>query len=313
MNLLTTFLIVFFSIVLAVPGYVLRKIKLFPEGSANVLAILLLYVASPFLNISSILGKTFSVELLPNFAIVFVLAVIIQLTVYFIAKLCLKPVKDDETRRVSITTAFLGNVGFMGIPVLKALFPENDVVILYAVVFNVAFNAMSWTIAVYEITGDKSKMKLAKIILNPPVVASLIAIPFFVLNIKFPDRVMTAFAYLGDMTLPLSMLILGIRLAEVPIKTLFTSPSVYASVSIKLIVSPLVALVIMLLVRLVFPLDNTVIAALYAISAMPSASMALSFAERYGCGREAAAKALLLSVVCCIFTIPLLMLLLQVV
>ncbi len=303
----------FFSIVLAVPGYVLRKIKLFPEGSANVLAILLLYVASPFLNISSILGKTFSVELLPNFAIVFVLAVIIQLTVYFIAKLCLKPVKDDETRRVSVTTSFLGNVGFMGIPVLKALFPQNDDIILYAVVFNIAFNAICWTIAVYEITGDKSKMKLSKIILNPPVVASIIAIPFFVLNIKIPDRIMTAFSYLGEMTLPLSMLILGIRLAEVPIKTLFTSGPVYASVFIKLIVSPLVALLIILLARLVFPFDNTVVAALYVVAAMPSAAMALSFAERYGYGRETAAKSLLLSVVCCIFTIPLLMMLLQVV
>lgn len=313
MDFLSTFIIVLLALALAVPGFILRKIKLLPEGTNNVLSVILLYLSAPFLNLSSILGKTFSVEILPGFAAVFILAVVLQLAIYFIAKLCFKRLENDAEKRISVACSFLGNVGFMGIPVMKALFPDNDVLIVYAVVFNVAFNAICWTLALYEITGDKSKMKPWKIILNPPTVAALIAIPFFVLNIKFPENVMNTIAYIGDMTLPLSMLILGIRLADIPFKNLFTSKSVYGAISLKLVISPLLTLGVVLLLRFIIPLDDNVLIALYIIMAMPAAASGLSFAERYGGDTENAAKNLLLGTILCVLTIPLLMLLLQVI
>ena len=65
----------------------------------------------------------------------------------------------------------------------------------------------------------------------------------------------------------------------------------------------------MLLLRLVLPIESSVIIALFIIGAMPTASSALNFAEMYGGDCETAAASTLMSTVLCIATIPVLMLL----
>lgn len=309
MDFLSTFLIVLLVIALAVPGFALKKAKLLPDGASNALAVLLLYVAQPFLMVSSLLNKTFTSSLLPDFAAVALFAVGLQLMLYFLSKLFFVKVKEEPTRRICVASSYLGNVGFMGIPVMKALFPSDDTIILYTVIFNIVFNAMTWTLAVYAITGDKSKIKPVKILLNPPTIATILALPLFFCNVSVPDNVLATIGYLGDMTLPLSMIILGIRLADIKFKRLFTSAPVYGVALVKLIVSPLAALGVMLLVRLLIPIETTVLVALFIIFAMPSASSALNFAEMYGGDCDTAAKATLTNTLLCVLTIPILSLL----
>ncbi len=309
MDFLSTFLIVLLVIALAVPGFALKKAKLLPDGASNALAVLLLYVAQPFLMVSSLLNKTFTTSLLPDFAAVALFAVGLQLMLYFLSKLFFVKVKEEPTRRICVASSYLGNVGFMGIPVMKALFPSDDTIILYTVIFNIVFNAMTWTLAVYAITGDKSKIKPVKILLNPPTIATVLALPFFFCNVSVPDNVLATIGYLGDMTLPLSMVILGIRLADIKFTRLFTGAPVYGVALVKLVVSPLAALGVMLLVRLLIPIETTVIVALFIIFAMPSASSALNFAEMYGGDCDTAAKATLTNTLFCVLTIPILSLL----
>ena len=309
MDFLSTFLIVLLVIALAVPGFALKKAKLLPDGASNALAVLLLYVAQPFLMVSSLLNKTFTTSLLPDFAAVALFAVVLQLMLYFLSNLFVVKVKEEPTRRICVASSYLGNVGFMGIPVMKALFPSDDTIILYTVIFNIVFNAMTWTLAVYAITGDKSKIKPVKILLNPPTIATVLALPFFFCNVSVPDNVLATIGYLGDMTLPLSMVILGIRLADIKFTRLFTGAPVYGVALVKLVVSPLAALGVMLLVRLLIPIETTVIVALFIIFAMPSASSALNFAEMYGGDCDTAAKATLTNTLLCVLTIPILSLL----
>lgn len=309
MNFLSTFINVIIIVVLAVPGFCLKKARLLPEKATSTLAVLLLYVAQPFLMMSSILEGEFSASQLPDFAAVFVFAILLQLIVFFAAKPVFARVKEDSSRRVCIACSYLGNVGFMGIPVMQMLFPGREDLVLYTVVYNIVFVAMSWTLGVYIVTGDKKTVNPLKIILNPPTLASLAALPFFFLKVNVPQQVLTPIGYLGDMTLPLSMVILGIRLADVKLSSLFTDLKIYGVAAMKLVISPLIALGMMMLVDLVLPLDRYVMIALFVISAMPTASVVLSFAEMYDKDGATAARATLMNTLLCIVTIPILMLL----
>ncbi len=401
MAFLQTFINVVMIVVLAVPGFALRKARLLPDKAASVLAVVLLYVSQPFLMMSSLFDKAFEPSMLIDFLWVIVFAVALQLAVYFAAKLIFAKTKEDATRRACVACSYLGNVGFMGIPVMQMLFPENGEMVLYTVVYNIAFNAMCWTLGVYAVTGEKKSVKPYKIILNPPTIAVIIALPFFFCNVHIPEQVLTPISYLGDMTLPLSMIILGIRLADmrflgvkktasvaasapsaVPIvaeqtkngavesaanvaeisdiasdseifdvnagapggvpaavsgsvpaeKTAgaqeFSADSserdtsagkgkrgivddlkVYLVALVKLLLSPLLSLGVMLLVQLVLPVDRYVVIAVYIIAAMPSASSALNFAEMYGGDKETAAAATLMNTLLCVITVPVLMLL----
>lgn len=214
MAFLQTFVNVVMIVVLAVPGFLLRKTKLLPDKATGMLAVLLLYVSQPFLMMSSLFNKEFETSMLIDFLWVIVFAAGLQLLVYIAAKFIFCKTKGEAARRACVASSYLGNVGFMGIPVMQMLFPGNTDMILYTVVYNIVFNAMTWTLGVFAITGDKKKVRPLKIILNPPTIAVIVALPFFFLNVHIPEQVMTPISYLGEMTLPLSMIILGVRLAD---------------------------------------------------------------------------------------------------
>ena len=311
MDFLNTFINVLLVVVLAVPGYCLRKAKLLPENTAGIFAVLLLYISQPFLMISSLLSKTFESSMLLDFAWILLFAVLLQLLVYFAAKLFFVKEKDMAAKRACEACSYLGNVGFMGIPVMQMLFPENPEMILYTVVYNIAFNAMTWTLGVFAVTGERKFVKPLKVVLNPPTIAVIIALPLFFCNVAVPEQVMTPIRYLGDMTLPLSMIILGLRLADMRLISLVNDWKVYMVAFVKLVVSPLLCLGVLVLCGLFMPVGRTVIIALYIIAAMPTASSALNFAEMYGGAKETAAAATLMNTIICIATIPILMLLTQ--
>ena len=78
-----------------------------------------------------------------------------------------------------------------------------------------------------------------------------------------------AIGYVGMVT---SMLILGIRLADMRLISLVNDWKVYMVAFVKLIVSPLLCLGVLMLCGLFLPIGSTVIIALYIIAAMPTAS-----------------------------------------
>lgn len=217
-------------------------------------------------------------------------------------------------KRICVITSFMGNVGFMGIPVMKALFPQSPEMLIYTAVFILGFNIASWTLGVYTITGDKKHISLRKALLNPPTAALVVALPLFFFKSYIPSDVLTPLSsgigYLSDMTLPLSMIILGIRLADIKFKVLFTDVKVYVVCLIKLVAAPLICFGIMYLLKLVFPaLDKSIIVTAYIVIAMPSASLTLTFAEMFDGDRATAVKTTILTTLLSVITIPLLMLL----
>lgn len=189
---------------------------------------------------------------------------VVHLAAYLVARLAFKAVRGDEetdkAKRAGTICTFMGNVGFMGIPVVKALFPNNPEMLIYVAIINVSFNVISWTLGVYTITGDKSNVSVRRAFLNPPTVALVAALPLFFFKAYIPAAVFTPIQscanYLAGMTLPLSMIILGIRLAEIPFGSLFTSPVAYVSAALKLVVVPLVSFALLYPIHALFPANG---------------------------------------------------------
>ncbi len=313
MDFLSTFITVLIVVVLAVPGYALRKAKILPDGSTGVLAGLLLYISQPGLMAASFLNKEFKPSMLINFGWVILFAVVLIFLVYFAAKLIFFRCRDEAARRACVACSYLGNVGFMGIPVMQMLFPGVQELVLYTAVYNIAFNAMTWTLGIYSVTGNRKSVNPLKIILNPPTIATIVVLPLFFCNVPVPEQVVTPIEYLGNMTLPLSMVILGIRLADMHPLRLVNDVKTYVASAAKLILSPLLSLAVLVAVNAIVPIDRYVIVALYVIAAMPTASSVLNFAEMFGDDCDTAAATTLMSTLLCIVTIPVLMLLLEVV
>ena len=85
-----------------------------------------------------------------------------------------------------------------------------------------------------------SKKKIKKVLVNPAIIAVYIGIPIMLLNIKLPSFLIDTTKIVGDMTAPISMIIVGSILSKVRIKDVFKEVSIYYEALIKLIIIPLI-------------------------------------------------------------------------
>ena len=120
------------------------------------------------------------------------------------------------------------------------------------------------------------------------------------------DGILTKFMqsmnYLADMVTPCSMIVIGIRLANVNLKQLFLDKSAYISAFFKLVVMSLVAISVVA----ILPVDVTVKYAIFFLLSMPSATNTAMFAVKFGGDGDFASVCVLLSTSLSVITIPLL-------
>lgn len=290
----------------ALPGFVLVKCKAVKEDGIKAFAKVLIYVCQPCLSVYSFQKASYSIELLKNMGIFVGLNIGIMLLIIGVCFLFLhKYYSDCRNRIMTLATAF-GNVGFIGIPLLEALLPDNPEVIAYNAVFIVAMNVMSWTLGFFILTGDKKYFSPKKIFINPPVLSLIVSLPLFFTGTTLPAVPGDAIALMGKMTTPLCMLIAGMRFATADIKSLFCEPRVYISAAIKLVAMPLIAFLAVNWLPIAYPIKATMV----ILCACPTASLVLNFAEVYGQGQKTASYIVLSSTLFSMLTIPLILLIL---
>lgn len=305
MSFSVTLATVALMLVYTIPGYLLMKKKLVKPDSISTLATLLLYVCSPFQTIYAMQQIEYSPYMLKYLTITLALGFVLMGGVMAILYLVTRRKQSEVPWRICVTAAAMGNCGFMGIPLLEALLPNYPQAVGFASMFFVAYNVLMWTMVSFIITRDKKFISLKKIFLNPSVIAMGISLVLFFARIQLTGQVGDVISLLSKMCTPLCMLILGMRLALVPLKPMFTSAVQYAAIGLKLIVFPLIALAILS----VLPVEHEFCTAIYILACAPAGNMVLSFAELLGEGQDTAANVVLLSTLLSMITIPMMLLL----
>jgi predicted permease len=291
------------------PGYILRKTKMLGSSAVQPLVTLLLYVALPFMTFSSVMKKQYESAFLRTMGITLALSFILLIGMYFFSRLLFGFMKESADKRIFIASGYMSNCGFMGIPALQVFFPDNSEPIIYAAIFTAAYNFLSWTLGIYAISGKKQYISLKHGIVNPPTLALFIALPLFFFSLPPPGPVMVIVDFLGDMTSPLSMIIIGLRLAEIHFAELFKSPPVYFATGVRLILVPLCTFGFLLLWRFFLPLNAMLFLTLLVVMAMPVGTNVILMAELFGGDKPSAVKCILLSSLLSVLTIPVVLLL----
>lgn len=290
----------------AVPGFATVKAKMIKPESIPAFATVLMYVCQPCLTFHSSENAEFTWPLFGQMAIFFALAFVLQAVVLGAFYLVFRKKSQDVKYRVCTVACAFGNCAFMGVPLLEAMFPDNQTVVLFSVMFLLGMNLLGWTIASAIITRDKKYISVKKALFNPALIGFLVALPFFFTHTRLPGALSDIVMLLGKMTTPMCMLVMGMRLATIRMKSLFGSPLQYFAVFIKQIVFPLIGL---LLVWFLPFFDRTAKETMVILCCTPVASVVLNFAEMLGEGQETAANTVLLGTAGSVVTIPLMMLL----
>ena len=197
-----------------------------------------------------------------------------------------------------------GNVGFIGFPVLSAIFGPST--LIYGSIFNLPFNFLVFTMGVWFIAQDSgrgAKVKMGlKTFLTPANIACAIAIVLTLLNVHSVPIIGDAAETLGSFTTPGALLIIGSSLADLPVSKLIGGPRLWIASLARLIVSPLI---VWALFRLV-PVDPMLIDIMVVLCAMPVATNGTMLCYQYGGDSRTMAQGTFVTTVLSIITIPIL-------
>jgi len=198
----------------------------------------------------------------------------------------------------------LGNCGFFGLPLIKALLPNNPEVACYSSIYVISMNILVFTAGIYCLTQDKKYISVKSAVCNPAFFSFLLALPLYIFSANrfIPELFTNSIDLLGKMTTPMCMFILGIRLATMDFKKLFLNPFIYLICVGKLFVFPLFAYFLVYFL----PFPDPFKFSLLILAGTPCASVILNLAEIHGSETEMSANCILLSTILSIITIPLL-------
>ena len=209
--------------------------------------------------------------------------------------------KDVAGQKIYQLATMFSNCGFFGLPFLAAVFPDNGYVILYASMYIVVFNLLTWTLGVYMLTGDKKYVSVKKALVNPALIFSVIGFVLFVLKVSVPEAVITFSDFWSTMTSPVAMTVTGMRLAEMPLKALFSDWRAFVVSALRLLAAP----ALMWGILMIFGVsDADLFNAMVISAAMPVAATTVVFAEMFTDDSSAAVTTMLLSSVLCVVSIP---------
>ncbi len=262
-------LVMFMILIVGVIAYKTRLVT--KEGNTTLSNVLLLLV-NPFVIFMSF-QMDFTKELFIRLWISILFAVICHTVGIIVSRIAIgKDIKDFEIERIA---AIYSNCGFIGIPIITALFGQEGA--FYLASYIAVFNILLWTQGYMLITGQKDKKMILKGIMSPCVIAAVLGIICFSLRIRLFAEATEAFNHISAMNTPLAMLVAGVTMAQSDILKAIRYKRLYYICLLKLIVIPLISAVILKLFRA----DNILTMTSIVEVACPSAASGTMFALRY--------------------------------
>ncbi len=286
-------------------GFILVKSKKADPSHAKSLSAFLLYICSPCMIINAFSEMEYSLGSFLEIIKFFFTAIAVMLLFFIILYAVLRKRYEDPKYRIFSIGSVLGNVGFFGLPLVKALFPGYPLAVCYCMAYVVAMNLIVFTVGVFMITQNKKFISLKTVFLNPTTVALVIALPIYFFGITLPSPLAGAVSLLGNVTTAICMLVLGMRLASMSLKKVFSQPFTYITALSKLVVFPIFAFLCVCFLPF---FDDIFKTTLFVLSAAPSAAFILTLAELHGKEQELSANIVLVASVMSIITLPLLLL-----
>jgi len=306
----------------------------FIAGKVNVISItgnknfskIILYITLPCTILNSVIQN--DIEITGGDTAYFFLMSLLTFLIAFVVSLPIMYLMggDKANRGLLSFMAIFSNCGFMGFPVAIAIFGLSSA--YFATLFNIPFNLLVFSIGVIMIAGKKPvddnqitepdenqnnelgnrNKKLStknkfnpKQFLSPTLIVAIIVIPIALLDIKFPAIITEAVGIVSYITSPGAMIVIGVSLAHIPIKSIFAEWRIIPVILLKLLIIPAVT---WLILKQIIS-DEFILGILVVLSAMPTAALASMIAIEYNGNERLASAGVIITTILCGVTVPL--------
>lgn len=303
--------------ILALCGTLAYRLNVLKDSAKEVIEKLVFYITLPLLIITKLSNLELSDEILRNGGFVIIASFIVFIIQIFIGKLTARLFKLDlRQATIHILHGFLGNIVFLGFPLLDALFPGGEA-ILYAALYQLSMNSILWTYGIYKLNpSDKERgFKSLKKLLNPNTIALVIGLSLILLKLKLPDFIHQSLGGLGKTSLYLAMIYIGILLAQIKIKEMINRLDVFVLSFNKLIILPIFFIFLFKYASQLLHIEVNMVAFSVVIleSAMPCMTILVLLAKRYGADDQYAMKNFFVSTILSLLSLPFILYLMEVI
>ena len=304
---------------LAGAGAILKRKGILKESGKTVLTDAVLYFFLPC-NIINSFRMKFDSKILLRFGAVLFLSVLVQIVSYVLSRVLYNK-RPNAVKRVLQYATIVSNSGFLGLPIAEGIYGAEGM--MYASIFIIPMRIMMWSAGIACFTESPDfKSVVKKIAVHPCIVAVYIGLflllfqaPMETLHAGFmshlPFAVQTilnimglaldrAVRSAGSCTTALTMLLIGMMISEVSLKSLFHRDALSISL-MRLIVLPVLTLA---LCR-IFKMDTYLTAICVLMTGMPAGSTSAILAAKYDCDYVFATKCVVISTLLSMLTIPL--------
>lgn len=300
MTIFTVFFQMLALLIMIGVGYFITKRGMFDEHTNKQMSGLLVNLFNPLLILSSAANSVGLISL-SDMKTVGVIAVG-MFVVFIPVGMVLSPIfeRDLEQRKIFQMMFVFSNLGFIGIPVVSSIIGTEYVV--YVTEFILIYTVVLYSYGVMVLEGRLS-IRALKEMINPGTVFGVAALVIIIFGIQLPDFIKTAATYLGNITSPMALLVIGFTLAQSDLKKIFCQPRLYLFSFVKLLVIPLLLLPLLRLVTKDIPL----ISVSMVMFGMPVGNLAVMMGMQKGIDGTNGSATIILTTVLCVFTIPILM------
>lgn len=288
-------------------GFIANRLKVLPEESVKHFISLVMGITVPCLVISSITGQDLNGDMYRNTILTLLLTTLVLIVTAFATTFVsdrIFPWKDQQDRNV-LASAMTGcNAGFMGLPIASAVFGE--LVFYYLVIQNIANNLYLFVMSLAQLhhrESEKSSKSLSeklKPLVNPTSVATIVSLIMLFAGIHLPEYAIDIVTTLGDITIPLSMILVGVQLGGADFKKLIADKALLITSVMKLIAVPALALLILT----PMPVDPVVKLTVLLGMCFPSAVIGVAVAAQENKNSQLMAEAVAITTLLSLITLP---------
>ena len=286
--------------ILVAIGIILYKKKIVDDYTSPKLSAIVMDVCNPALILASLLSgnitathKDLLVALLLGF-LFYMGLVVLGFIFPFIVR------ADKDTSRFYNVMTVYTNVGFIGIPVARAILPDNA--ILYVIVCNVMYSLLFYTHGIVILSNGKEKMNIKKIF-SPGTIMAILSLLVFWFGVNLPPIVSNSISFIGNATVFLSMTLLGVGIARSDIKKGLKNIRIWIYIAIRMLLVPILLFVSLRAANF----SQITILGLCLMAAMPIGNLPLIQTEKMGGDTELLSNSIAISTFISIFTITILM------
>lgn len=257
-------------------GYAVVKAGLMKSSESKSVSVIMVYLVIP-----CVILNAFQVEYTPDvqkgLLLACAAAVAVHILFLLLTAILKKPLHLDVIERATI---IYSNAGILVIPLVQELLGQEYVI--YSSAYIAVQLILIWSHC-KNMLCEEDKLEWKKVLLNVNIISIIAGVVLFIFRIQLPSGAQDVLNMMNNMIGPLGMLLAGMVIAEVPLKTVFIRKRSYLSAALRLLVYPVFVLILMKIIQTFAGIQDSkqILLTVYLASITPACATVTSMAQLY--------------------------------